>query len=54
MPLLGDDAEPVAVAVEGEADLGIALPQRCDEVGKIFGLRRIGVMVGKAPVDFAE
>ena len=51
---LGDHAEAVAVAVKGQPEFGIAIFQRGDEVFEVVRLRRIGMVVGKGAVDFAE
>ena len=53
LAVLGHDAEPVAVAVESEAELGVAGFQRPDQLDQILGLRRIGMVVGEAPVHLA-
>ena len=52
--VLGDDAEAVAVAVEGDADFGVGFTQGADDVFKIFRLRRVRVVVREIAVDFAE
>src|SRR6185437_12951259 len=49
-----DDAEPVAVAVESEPELAIALAEPAYQVLQVGGLRWIGMMIRKAPVDVAE
>ncbi len=51
---LGYHTEPVAVAVEREAELVVAGGQRSDQVLQVLRLRRIGMMVGKVAVDLAE
>ncbi len=52
--VLGHHAEAVAVAVEGDADFGVGFLERADDVGQIFRLGRVRVMVGEIAVDFAE
>jgi hypothetical protein len=47
--VLGDDAQAVAVAVKGQAQLGVGVLQRADQVAQVFGLARVGVVVGKLP-----
>ncbi|EXI69840.1 MAG: hypothetical protein AW08_00333 [Candidatus Accumulibacter adjunctus] len=54
LAVTGDDAETVAVTVEGEADLGPAVAQRRDQILQVFGLRRVGMVVREAAVDGAE
>jgi hypothetical protein len=54
LAVLGDDAETVAVAVEGQADLGVGILQRADHVLQVLGLGRVGVVVGEGAVDLAE
>ena len=46
-----DDAEPVAVAVEREADLGVAELHDTDQLGEVLGLARIGMVVREVAVD---
>src|SRR5439155_22656604 len=53
LAVLRHQPEPVAVAVESDAELGFARVHGLDQFLKILRLRRIGVMVRKAPVDFA-
>ena len=50
---LGDHAEPVAVAVEREAQLRAGIAHRGDQLLQVLRLGRIGMMVGKGAVDFA-
>ncbi len=52
LPVLGDDAQAVAVAVEGQAELGVAGLDEADQLGQVLGLARVGVMVGEVAVDF--
>ena len=52
--VLGDDTQPVAIAVEGQAQLGVAGFQRRHQIAQILGLAGIGVVVGKIAIDFAE
>ncbi len=54
LAVLGDDAEAVTVAIEGQADLGIGFLQRADHVLQVLGLRGVGVVVREISVDFAE
>ena len=49
-----NDAKTVAVAVEGEADFGVAFLQGGDQVFKVLRHRWIGMMVRKVAVDFTE
>ena len=51
---LGHHAQPVAVAIKGQADLAVGLGQTADQVLKIFGMRRIGMMVGEVAIDLGE
>ena len=51
--VLGDDAEPVAVAVEREAELEPVRLDARDQVAEILGLRGVRVVVGERPVDLA-
>ena len=52
--ILGHHAEAVAVAVEGDADFSVGFLEGLDDVGQVFRLRRIRVMVREIAVDFAE
>ena len=45
LAVLGDDAEPVAVAVEREAELGVAGCDRGDQVGEVLRLARVGMVI---------
>ena len=54
LAVLGDDAQAVAVAVKGQAKFGVAGLQRLDQVLQILGLARVGMVVGKVAVHFAE
>ncbi len=51
---LRDDAEAVAVAVEGQADFGIAVAQAADQVLQVVGIGRVGMMIREMAVDLAE
>src|SRR5450759_1763215 len=51
---LSDDAEAVAVAVEREADFGVAALQGFDQVGEILRHRGIRVVIGESAVHLAE
>jgi hypothetical protein len=51
---LGDDAQAVAVAVEGQAQFGVGLGQGADHVAQVLGLARVGVVVGEVAVHLAE
>jgi hypothetical protein len=46
-----DRADPVAVAVEGHSEIEALLRDETPQVGQILLLGRIGMMVGKVPVD---
>jgi hypothetical protein len=48
LAVLGDDAQAVAVAVEGQAELGVGLAQRADQVLQVLGLARVRVVVGES------
>jgi hypothetical protein len=48
-PSLRDDAQAVAVAVEGQAQLGVGGLQRRDHVAQVVGLARVGWWFGKLP-----
>ena len=52
--VLGHDAEPVAVAVQGETDFRVGLAKRLDECSEVLRLRRVGMVIRKAPVHLAE
>ena len=52
LPVFGDHADAVAVAVEGEAQLRVRVCEQRNEVREVLRLGRVGVVVGKAPVDF--
>jgi len=49
----GDDAEPVAVAVEREAELVPALRQQRDEIREVLRPRGIGVVIRERAVDLS-
>ena len=51
---VGHDAETVAVAVRGKAVIGPGRAHRFDEVREVGGLRRIGMVVRKGPVDVGK
>ena len=53
LAVLGDDAETVAVAVEGDADFGVGILERLDHVGQIFRFGRVWVVVGEVAVNLA-
>ena len=54
LAILGDDAQAVAVAVEGQADFRRTIAQGADQVLQVFRMGRIGVVIGEVAVDFAE
>ena len=54
LPVLGDDAQAVAVAVKGQAQLGIGFLQGAEDVAQVFGLAGVGVVVGKAAIHVGE
>jgi hypothetical protein len=49
LPSLGDDAQAVAVAVEGQAQLGARFLQLGDQVRRFSGLLGSGWWLGKLP-----
>ena len=49
-----DDADAVAVAVEGDADLGPVLLHGGDEVLEVLGHCRVGMVIGETAVDLGE
>jgi hypothetical protein len=51
LPSLGDHAQAVAVAVEGQAQLGVGGVHGLDQVGQVLGLAGVGVVVGEVAVD---
>ena len=51
-PAVGDDAQAVAIAVEGDAQVRIAFADRDDEVVEVRRFGRIRMVVRKAAVDF--
>ena len=46
-----DGADPVGVAVEGDAEVELLLGDERLQVRQVRFDRRVGMMVGKAPVD---
>ena len=54
LAILGDHAQAVAVAVEGDADFGVRLGQAADQVLQVFRMRGIGVVIGEVAIDVAE
>ena len=48
------DAEPVAVAVEREAELAVALRKPAPQILEVLRLGRIRMMIGEIAVDVAE
>ena len=48
-----DHAQPVAVPIESQADIGIAGLHLTDQVTQVLGVGRIGVMVREMPVHLA-
>ena len=50
----GDHAEAVAVAVEGQADIGAGLLHGADQVLEVLGLARVRMVVGEGAVDLGE
>ncbi len=53
-PLRIDRADPVGVAVEGEAEVEPLVGNQLLQVGEVGLDRRVGVMVGEAAVDLGE
>ena len=51
LAVLGDDAQAVAVAVEGQAELGVGGLHGADQVGQVLGLARVRVVVREVAVD---
>ena len=49
-----DHADPVAVAVEADAELVAAVGHLADQVDQVVRLGRVGVVVGEAAVDLGE
>jgi hypothetical protein len=54
LPVLGDDAEAVAVAVEGQPDFCVGILQRLDQVLQVFRMRRVRVVIRESAIHFAE
>ena len=54
LAILGDDAQAVAVAVKGQAQLGIRLLQRTHHVAQVLGLAGVGVVVGEGAIHLRE
>src|SRR3546814_7665124 len=54
LAVAGDHAEAVAVAVEGQPEVGLEARDRVDQVLEVAWLARIGMMIGEAAVDPAE
>ena len=52
--VLHHHAQAVAVAVEGQAEFGVAGFQARDQVGEVLRLRGVGVVIGEIAVDLAE
>ena len=51
---LRDHAQPVAVAVEGQAQLTVGIGHAVDQVAQVLGFGRIGMVIGKGAVHLAE
>src|SRR3546814_11100725 len=49
-----DLAEAVAVAVEGDAQVGLEARDRVDQVLEVAWFARVGMVVGEIAVDLAE
>ena len=49
----GHHAQPVAVAVEGQADVGVEALDRLDQVLEVVRLAGVGVVVGEGAIHFA-
>ncbi|MNS74854.1 hypothetical protein D3C72_1083400 [compost metagenome] len=54
LAILGDHAQAVTVAVEGDADFSIRLGQAADQVLQVFRMRRVRMVVREIAIDFAE
>src|SRR3546814_10558807 len=52
-PGWGDHAQPVGIAIEGQAQLAVVFLYVLDQVLQVARVGRVGVMVGKASVDLA-
>ena len=49
-----DHADPIAVAIEGDAELRAFGADRADQCGEVLRHGRVGVMVGEIAVDLGE
>ena len=49
-----DDADSIRIAVESDSNVGTVAFHRSDEIAQVFRNRRIGMMIWKCPVAFAE
>ena len=54
LPVAGDHAEAVAVAVEGDAEVGVQPLHHLHQVLQVVRLARVGMVVGEGAVDVAE
>ena len=54
LAILGDHAQAVAIAIEGDADLRIRLGQAADQVLQVFRMRRVRMVVREIAIDVAE
>ena len=52
-PAAGDEADAVAVAVEGEAAVGALRPHGGEQVDQVGRVGRVGVVIGEVSVDVA-
>ena len=54
LPIFGDDAQAVAIAIKGQANFGIRILQRGHQVTQVFGLAGVGVVVGEVAIDLRK
>ena len=54
LAIAGHNAQAVAVTIKGQAKLSARAGQGGDQVFQIFRFARVGVVVGKLPIDLAE
>ena len=53
LPIGGDDAETITIAIEGQTEICTLLAHGGNQVDQIVRLGRIGVVIGECAVDFA-
>ncbi len=54
LAILGNHAQAVAVAIEGDADFSVALLQAADQVLQVFRMGRIRMVIRESAVHFTE